>query len=132
MATHTLANLETDVKDLAPDHGLDELGEARFAAGALELEKTGVSYQRLNPGKRQAFGHTHSEQEEVYVVIDGSGRVKVEDEIVELGRLDALRVGPGVTRAFEAGDDGLAFVAFGGPRKEGSSDAEMLPGWWSD
>jgi mannose-6-phosphate isomerase-like protein (cupin superfamily) len=131
MATHTLVKLD-DVKDLAPDHGLEETGEARFAASALELEKTGVSLQRLNPGKRQQFGHTHSEQEEIYVVLEGSGRVKVEDEEVELAARDALRVGPGVTRCFEAGDEGLEFVAFGAPRKEGSSDAEMLPGWWSD
>ena len=131
MAAHTLVNLN-DVKDLAPDHGLDEIGEARFAAGALALEKTGLSLQRLKPGKRQAFGHTHSEQEEIYVVLEGSGRVKVEDEIIELAALDALRVGPGVTRAFEAGDDGLAFLAFGAPRTEGSSDTEMLPGWWED
>jgi len=44
-------------------------------------------------------------------------------------RLDAVRVSPAVTRAFEAGPDGLEVLAFG-PHHEG--DGELIPGWWSD
>ena len=124
-------NLANDVEDMAARSGYGEMGEARFAKQALELERSGLSYQRLNAGKRQAFGHRHAEQEEVYVVIDGSGRVKLDDDVVELAKLDALRVPAGVTRQFEAGSDGLAYVAFGAPQLE-QQDAEILPGWWSD
>jgi mannose-6-phosphate isomerase-like protein (cupin superfamily) len=127
-APYTLKKL-TDVEDSAPKFGLDEIGEARFASGALDTERTGVSYHRLKPDRRQAFGHKHENAEEVYVVLAGSGRVKLDDEIVELEPLDALRVAPGVVRAFEAGPDGLDVLAFGS-RHEG--DGEMIQGWWSD
>jgi mannose-6-phosphate isomerase-like protein (cupin superfamily) len=103
--------------------------EVRFANEDLEAESTGLSYHRLKPGRRQAFGHRHDEAEEVYVVIRGSGRLKLDDELVEVEALDAIRVAPQVTRAFEAGDDGLEVIACG-PRHEG--DGEIVPGWWSD
>src|SRR5881392_1028607 len=94
-----------EVEDSAPKFGMAELQEARFANDALDAERTGVSLHRLRPGKRQAFGHRHDQAEEVYVVLAGSGRVKLNDEIVELEPLDALRVAPRVTRQFEAGSD---------------------------
>ena len=131
MGDWTKANLKGDVEDLAPKFGYGEMGEARFAKKALGLERSGLSYQRLEPGARQAFGHRHGEQEEVYVVLAGSGRVKLDDEIVELATLDALRVPGPTARQFEAGPEGLAFVAFGAPLTE-TQDTEMLPGWWSD
>ena len=119
----------TDVDDSAPGFGFGELQEARFATGDLDAEDTGVSFHRVKPSKRQGFAHRHEEAEEVYVVVSGSGRVKLDDAIVELAPLDALRVSPGVTRQFEAGDEGLELVAFG-PRHEG--DGEIIPGWWDD
>ena len=119
----------TDVDDSAPGFGFGELQEARFATGDLDAEDTGVSFHRVKPSKRQGFAHRHEEAEEVYVVVSGSGRVKLDDAIVELGPLDALRVSPGVTRQFEGGDEGLELVAFG-PRHEG--DGEIIPGWWDD
>jgi mannose-6-phosphate isomerase-like protein (cupin superfamily) len=118
-----------DVKDSAPEFGLDEGMEARFAKNDLDAEQTGVSHHRLGAGKRQPFGHRHEDAEEVYVVITGSGRVKLDDEIVEIETLDAIRVSPGVTRAFEAGSDGLEVLAVG-PRRDG--DGEVIPGWWSE
>jgi mannose-6-phosphate isomerase-like protein (cupin superfamily) len=127
-AGYTIHKL-TDTQDMAPKHGLDEQGEARFATDDLAAEQTGVSLQRLHPGKRQAFGHRHDEVEEVYVVISGSGRVKLDDEIQEIGTLDAIRVAPAVARAFEAGPEGLELLAFG-PRRKG--DGEILQGWWTD
>ncbi|MEA2148325.1 MAG: hypothetical protein QOD69_155 [Solirubrobacteraceae bacterium] len=122
---HTL----TDTEDMAPKYGLDEQGEARFATDDLAAEQTGVSLQRLRPGKRQAFGHRHEQAEEVYVVLSGSGRVKLDDAVEEIGTLDAIRVAPAVTRAFEAGPDGLELLAFG-PRRDG--DGEVLQEWWKD
>ena len=119
----------TDVKDSAPEFGMEEVQEARFAKGDLDAEKTGVSHQRLKPGQRNPFGHKHDDAEEVYVVIGGSGRMKLDDEIIEVEALDAIRVSPEVIRAFEAGDDGIEVLAVGA-RHDG--DGEVIPGWWSD
>ena len=127
-APFTLKNL-AEVDDSAPKFGYAEVQEARFAKDELDAEQTGVSYQRVKPGKRQAFAHRHERAEEVYVVLGGSGQAKLEDQIVELRALDAIRVAPGVTRAFQAGADGLELLAFG-PRHDG--DGDVLPGWWSD
>jgi mannose-6-phosphate isomerase-like protein (cupin superfamily) len=127
-AKYTLKRL-TDVKDAAPSFGYDELQEARFATKDLDAEKTGVSHHRVKPGKRQGFAHKHDEAEEVYVVIAGSGRMKLDAEVIEVGRLDAIRVAPDVTRTFEAGPEGLELLAVGA-RHDG--DGEIIPGWWTD
>jgi mannose-6-phosphate isomerase-like protein (cupin superfamily) len=124
----TLKNL-AEVNDSAPQFGFAEVQEARFAKDELEAEQTGVSYHYVKPGKRQAFAHRHERAEEVYVVLRGSGQAKLDDQVVELRRLDAIRVAPRVTRAFQAGPDGLELLAFG-PRHDG--DGDVLPGWWSD
>jgi mannose-6-phosphate isomerase-like protein (cupin superfamily) len=77
----------------------------------------------VKPGKRHAFAHRHKEAEEIYFVVSGSGRVKLDDQVEEVGEFDAIRVGPSVTRAFEAGDEGLELLAFS-PRAQG--DAEIV------
>jgi len=127
-APYTLKQL-TDVEDSGEKFGMGDIQEARFCNGDLEAEDTGVSLFMLKPGKRQPFGHKHDEAEEVYVVMGGSGRVKLDDEIVELAKLDAVRVAPGVMRSFEAGSDGLQYLAFG-THHEG--DGEIVQGWWAD
>ncbi len=118
----------TDVEDSAPKFGYGEVQEARFANDDLETEDTGVSHHRVKAGKRQGFAHKHDEAEEVYVVIAGSGRVKLDDEIVEIAQLDAIRVAPGVTRQFEAGEGADLKLLAVGARHEG--DGEIIPGWW--
>lgn len=120
----------TEVEDSAPKFGFGEHQEARFAQEDLDAEETGVAYHRVKPGKRQGFGHRHEHAEEVYVVVRGSGRVKLDDEIVDLVELDAVRVSGGVTRQFEAGEEGLDILAFG-PHHE-DDRGEIVPGWWSD
>jgi quinol monooxygenase YgiN/mannose-6-phosphate isomerase-like protein (cupin superfamily) len=125
---HTRVAL-ADVPDSAAPAGYGEAGEARFANDALDTRATGVSLQRLNPGVRQPFGHRHHRAEEVYVVLSGSGRARLDDEIVDLAARDALRVAPGVARGFEAGPEGLELLAFG-PRHRG--DGDVLMGWWAD
>jgi len=127
-ATYTLKQL-TDVKDSAPEFGLGEVQEARFAGGDLEATDTGVAHQRIKPNQRVPFAHRHENAEEVYVVLAGSGRVKLDDEIIEISKLDALRVAPNVTRSFESGPDGLELLAFG-PKHKG--DGEVIQGWWTD
>ena len=118
-----------ETADSAPKFGLEEFGEAHFPREELDAKKTGLSYQVLKPGKRQQFGHKHDKAEEVYVVLSGSGRVKLDDEIVELSELDAIRVEPKVMRAFEAGPDGMAWLAFGPHHdKDGQMDREFWQG----
>ena len=104
-------------------------GEARFAKDDLDGEDAGVSHHRVKPGKRQPFGHRQDEAEEIYVVLAGFGRIKPDDEIIAIEPLDAIRVAPQVTQAFEAGPGGIEVLAFG-PRHDG--DGELIPGWWSD
>src|SRR6185503_17250812 len=101
--------------------------EARFAFGDLDAEQTGVALEVVKPGKRHAFGHRHENAEEIYVVLSGEGRMRLDDEIIEVGPLDAIRVSPPVTRAFEAGADRLELLVFG-PRHEG--DGEIFPDFW--
>ena len=86
-----------------------------------------MSHQRLRPHRRQGFGHRHHRAEEIYLVLGGSGRVRIDDEVREVRQLDAIRVAPGSTRAFEAGPDGLEVLAVG-PHRNG--DGEMLPEFW--
>jgi uncharacterized cupin superfamily protein len=133
MGDYTIVNLR-EVEDSAPKFGHSPDMAARFASGDLGLEKSGVSLQRLAPDVRAPFGHREHEQEELYVVVEGSGRVKIDDDIAELQRWDAVRVPAGSARQFEAGPEGLEFIAFGSPRSPGKTGqgADMLPGWWND
>ncbi len=128
-ATYTHKNI-AEVKDSAPDFDLGEHQEARFATKDFDATETGFSFHRLKPGKRQGFAHRHDGAEEVYFVVTGSGRMKLDDDIVDLREQDVVRVAGGVTRAFEAGDGGLEVLAFGSHHPE--DRGEILPGWWSD
>ena len=127
MDNFTHKNL-SEVEDMAAQHGAGDVMEVRFAAADLNAKDTGLSHHKLKPGQRQPFGHKHDEAEEVFVVMTGWGRVKLDEDVVELTQLDAVRVAPGVMRQFEAGHEGLEMVAFG-PRHEG--DGEVVPGWWA-
>jgi mannose-6-phosphate isomerase-like protein (cupin superfamily) len=127
-ADYTMKNLE-EVPDAAPRMGVDATQEVRFARADLDAEEVGFTLHRVKPGTRQGIGHRHDQAEEVYVVISGAGRIKLDDETLEIVPLDAIRVAPQVTRSFEAGPDGLEFIAFG-PRHDG--DGEVFPGWWTD
>src|SRR3954452_15526810 len=117
MSAFTIENLR-NVDDSAPSFGFGEIGDARFAKDSVDAESTGLSYFRVNPGKRQPFGHHHDAAEEVYVIMSGSGRMRLAAEVRAVKALDATRVPPAVVRAFEPGDDGLEYVAFG-PRHDG-------------
>jgi mannose-6-phosphate isomerase-like protein (cupin superfamily) len=127
--SYTIKNLR-EVEDLAAKFGYSDTQEARFAVEDLDAEATGLSLQIVRPGKRQAFAHRHEQAEEVYVVLSGEGRVKLDDEIVEIRPMDAIRIAPPVARAFEAGPDGLELLVFG-PRHAG--DAQMITDeFWDD
>jgi mannose-6-phosphate isomerase-like protein (cupin superfamily) len=125
---YTIKNLR-DVEDMAAKHGLSENQEARFAREDLDAEATGVALQFVRPGKRHAFAHRHTEAEEIYVVLSGSGRVKLDDDVRDVGPMDAVRVAPPVTRAFEAGPEGLELLVFG---PHHARDSEMVADFWGD
>ena len=126
---YTKKNLR-EVEDSAAKFGFEENQEAHFATEDLDAENTGVSLHVVHPGKRQGFGHRHEQAEEVYVVIAGSGCMKLDDEIIEIAELDAIRVPPAVTRQFEAGEDGLHLLACGA-RHEGDGEL-VFEGFWED
>jgi uncharacterized cupin superfamily protein len=108
----TKLNLD-DVEDAAIANGLGDRWQAHVAREPLGAEQTGITHFRLPPGGRSPFCHRHREAEEVYVVLSGSGRARLDGRFVDVGPLDALRVDAAVARAFEAGDDGLELLAVG-------------------
>ena len=128
MADYTHLNLKDDVENMSERFGLAPDMEARFGRNALGLEGGGFSYQRFAPNFRPPSSHRHERQEEVYVIVGGSGRIKIGNDIRELRTWDAVRVAPGAARGFEAGPDGLELIAIG--FGEGG-DAEMLENFWA-
>jgi mannose-6-phosphate isomerase-like protein (cupin superfamily) len=128
MAKYTKVNL-AEVEDSAPKFGMPSSMHARFASQALGLEKSGISYFKYTSGLRVPFGHKHTEQEEIYVLLSGSARLKVDDDILDLKPLDAVRVPPQTIRNFEIGPKGAEILAYGAPRT-GPGDGELIHGWW--
>ncbi len=128
MPNFSIKNLK-DVDDSAADRGSDI--EARFGRKHLESDHLGVSYFRYGPAYKAPFGHRHREQEEAYVVVAGSGRIKLDDEVIDLQQWDVVRVAPDVVRAFEGGPNGLELIAIGSDRPEGG-DGEMVNDFWTD
>ena len=130
MAGYTLVNMREDVDDQGPNFGLAPDFEARFARVPLEAELIGITYQRLAPNFRLRDGHTHKTQEEVYVLVSGSARAKLGDEIKEMKEWDAVRVHKDTMRTFEAGPEGAVLIAVACPG--GPGDALITEDWWSD
>ena len=106
--------------------------EARFSRKFLDSEHLGVSHFRYAPGFRAVDGHSHEVQEEAYVVVGGSGRIRLDDEILELRHWDVVRVAPGVVRGFEAGPKGLEVIAIGSDKPEGGDGALVADRWPRD
>src|SRR5436305_750133 len=127
--SYTVKNIR-QVEAMAPKFGFDEVQEARFPYRDLDSETIGMAFHRVKPDKRQGFAHRHERAEEIYLILAGSGRMKLDDDVIDVGPLDAIRVAPAVARAFEAGPDGLELIAFG-PRHE--KDGEIIrEGFWPD
>jgi mannose-6-phosphate isomerase-like protein (cupin superfamily) len=130
----TRVNLKRDPEDVGPRFDGSPDLVFRLATDDLGLEQSGLSYQRIPPGYRFPYGHTHETQEEVYVALRGSGRMKLGDEVIELEEWDAVRVPPGTWRGYEAGPDGLELIVIGAPSLgEGRrDDVEGRRDWWTD
>jgi mannose-6-phosphate isomerase-like protein (cupin superfamily) len=128
MPGHTIKNL-MEIDDAAAGH--DTRVQARFARSQLDSEHLGVSLFHYPADERSTVGHSHREQEEAYIVVSGSGRVKLDDDIVDIVQWDVVRVAPEVIRAFEAGPDGLELIVVGSDRPEGG-DGVIAKDWWTD
>ena len=131
---YTLLNLKTDPEDVGSNFDGSPDLEFRLATKLLELEKGALGYQRIPPGYRFPFGHTHATQEELFVVVGGGGRFKLDDDIVDVKQWDAVRIPPGVWRGYEAGTDGLEILVFGAPNlgDDPRGDVEGRRDWWAD
>ena len=91
-------------------------GAVRKVRRALGARAFGFNYFTLPPGVTgREHDHGDSGHEEVYFVVRGSGRMRVDGEEVELRPGRFLRVDPETTRVPTAGDEGLEFVTFGAP-----------------
>jgi mannose-6-phosphate isomerase-like protein (cupin superfamily) len=128
VSSYTIKNLK-DLENVTAERAPDV--EARFARSHLDSRELGVSYFRYGPDYRSTFGHSHREQEEAYVIVSGSGRVKLDEEILELRQWDVVRVAPEVVRAFEAGPEGLEMIAVGTARPP-EGDGLPAPDWWTE
>jgi mannose-6-phosphate isomerase-like protein (cupin superfamily) len=122
-ATVNLLEVKDSMGDRAP--GI----EVRFGRKYLESRDLGVSHVRYQPNLRGQFAHSHGEQEEAYVVVAGSGRMLLDDDVLELRQWDVVRVAPEVVRAFEAGPGGLDMIAVGGPKPEGGDGVPGTASW---
>lgn len=130
MAGYTHLNLK-DVEDQAPKFDMSPDLEFRSARVPLEMENAGVSYLRVAPNYRVPFGHHHNTQEELYVLIGGSARLKLDDDVIEMKPFDAVRIAKETMRNFEGGPEGAEVIAFGAP-STGPGDGPMTQGWWTD
>ncbi len=125
MPDWTKKNFE-EIRDVSPE---EVKIQWRFAREALDSPELGVSRFTYEPGARMPWGHRHRKQEEAYVVVGGSGRAKLDDEVIELSAWDVLRVAPSVIRSFEAGPNGLDLICIGGRKPEGK-DGEPFEDVW--
>jgi mannose-6-phosphate isomerase-like protein (cupin superfamily) len=126
---YAIKNLR-EVEDIAARFGFSEVQEARFARKPLESKTIGLAFHIVRPQRRQAFAHRHREAEEIYVVLEGSGRIKLDDDVHEVSTMDAVRAAPHVARAFEAGSEGLELLVFG-PHHEGDTEV-MQEDFWGE
>lgn len=126
MNGYTIVNLK-ELEDSAGERAPEI--EARFARKRLDSEHLGITYLRYAPDVRSPMAHSHREQEEAYVVVSGSGRIRLDDEIHELRRWDVVRIAPATVRALEAGSDGLELIAIGSDRPEGGDGVPAQSAW---
>jgi len=130
MANYTKLNLRGEVEDQAPKFGMTEM-EFRSARVPLEMENAGISFLRVAPNYRVPFGHHHNQQEEVYVLVNGSARLKLDEDVIEMTPWDAVRIHKDTMRNFEGGPEGAEIIAFGAPNT-GPGDGPMTQDWWTD
>jgi len=126
MSDYSIVNLREADDDTG---GRVEGMSGTFGRKYLDSRDLGVSLWTFAPGVRPPFAHSHREQEEAYVVVAGSGRIRLNDEVLEVKPWDVVRVAPETVRGFEAGPDGLELIAVGGPKPEGGDGVPSDSPW---
>jgi hypothetical protein len=86
-----------------------------------------TSGTRRGRGRRRDT--TTGSRRRAYVVVGGSGRIKLDDEIHELRQWGVVRMSPSVIRAVEAGENGLEPIAIGSDRPEGGDGVQVPVDW---
>ena len=114
MTNFTIINLK-DLEDMAPKHGHSDMMQSRFASKDLELKESGLGYQILSANAKLPFKHKHKMQEEVFLILSGTGKMILDQETIKVKPLDVIRVGADVVRSLKADNKELAFVIFGAP-----------------
>ncbi len=130
----SLTNIKNDPENLGSNFDGSPDLDFRSATKGLGLERSALTYQRIPPDYRFPYGHTHRTQEEIFLVVRGSGRMKLDDEIVEVSEWDAVRIPPGTWRGYEAGPEGLELLVIGAPNLGANprDDVEGERDWWTD
>ena len=131
MSSYAKLNLRHEVEDQAPKFGMAPNLGFHVAGRPLGAERAALSLLRMAPGYRMPFGHTHADQEEIYVLVGGSARLKLDDEVLELEPWDAVRIAKETVRNLEAGPEGAELVLVGAPATD-PNDADVLQAWWTD
>ena len=130
MSGYQMVRLE-DVDDWLGDYP----GEMRGITYAIGAEQVAITYRRMpqHTGSKGSYGHRHRTQEEIYFVVSGRLQFKLDDEIVEVGRHEAVRIPPGTLRGVwndEAEDAELVIVS---PRiDDPMGDVETVDGFWPE
>jgi len=105
---------------------LDEVEEGHWGRGDVSAMRrnlgrpigsrtTGLKHATVRPGMLSSLPHCHTSEEEVFVVLDGSGTLVLDDDEhpVRAGSVVARPPGTGVAHAFRGGDDGLTMLCYG-------------------
>jgi quercetin dioxygenase-like cupin family protein len=98
----------------------------------LGVSSFGMNQVVLEPGQRGRI-HRHEHQEEVYLVLDGTLTLLIEDEPTDLGEGELIRVAPGLRRQLvNLGPRRLVLLALGGAGEHQGRDGEAFPSWSDD
>ena len=130
MADYEIVRLE-DVVDWLGDYP----GEMRGITYAIGAEQVALTHRRMpqHTGSKGSYGHRHRTQEELIFVISGRLQCKFGDEIVELGRHQAVRIPPGTVRGVWNDEPEDAEIVIVSKRVDDpSGDAETVDGFWPE
>jgi len=90
-------------------------GLFRRARAEVGASSFGLAVIELAPNAENHPDHDHpGGQEEVYVVLSGTGQLDVGGDTIDLGPETIVRVGPDITRRIRPGDEGMRLLAIGG------------------
>jgi mannose-6-phosphate isomerase-like protein (cupin superfamily) len=108
-------------------------GEMRFLTGPLDAEQVALTHRRMPPqsGGKGSYGHRHKTQEELYLVLSGRLQFKLDDEVIELGPLAAVRVAPQTVRSvWNEGPEEAVLLITSTRVEDVRQDVELVEDFW--